>query len=141
MRSTFLVVALVAGCSFGRATPAALDTSGQEACAFCRMAIVDASTAAQLVAPGEEPRFFDDLGCLRSYLGEHPLPRKAVVFVADHRTRAWVPLAQAVYARQPSLETPMGSHLIAHASAGSRDADAAARGAIPLSGAEAFGVH
>ncbi|HEX6837120.1 MAG TPA: nitrous oxide reductase accessory protein NosL [Polyangia bacterium] len=140
MRS-ILLFALVAGCGFGRATPAALDTSGQEACAFCRMAIVDGSTAAQLVAPGEEPRFFDDLGCLRSYLADHELPKKAVVFVADHRTRAWVPLAQAVYARQPALETPMGSHLIAHVSVGSRDADAAARGATPLSRAEAVGAN
>jgi copper chaperone NosL len=137
---TVLVLAL-AGCSLSRTTPAALDTSGKESCASCRMAIVDGSTAAQLVAPGEEPRFFDDLGCLRSYLAQNKLPWKAVVYVADHRTKAWVPLSRAVYARQPALETPMGSQLIAHANAGSRADDAAARGATPLSAAEVFGAN
>lgn len=132
MKSILFTFLLVAGCSLTRTTPQPLDTSGKEACAFCRMAIVDGSTAAQIVAPGEEPRFFDDLGCLRQYLATTKLPWKAAVYVADHRTRAWVPLGRALFARQPALETPMGSQLIAHASAGSRDADAAARGATPL---------
>lgn len=137
MKWIFVSVVL-AGCSLSRTTPAALDTSGKEPCAFCRMAIVDGRTAAQLVAPGEEARFFDDLGCLRSYLATTKLPWKAVVYVADHRTKAWVPLSQAVYARQPALETPMGSQLIAHANASSRAADDAARGATPLSAADLF---
>ncbi|HXU72317.1 MAG TPA: nitrous oxide reductase accessory protein NosL [Polyangia bacterium] len=134
----WLFILLLAGCSLSRTTPAALDTSGKEACAFCRMAIVDGSTAAQLVAPGEEPRFFDDLGCLRSYLATATLPWKAAVYVADHRTKTWVPLSQAVYARQPALETPMGSQLIAHANEASRASDGAARGATPLSAADVF---
>jgi len=134
----WLFILLLAGCSLSRTTPAALDTSGKEACAFCRMAIVDGSTAAQLVAPGEEPRFFDDLGCLRSYLATATLPWKAAVYVADHRTKTWVPLSQAVYARQPALETPMGSQLIAHANEASRASDGAARGATPLSAVDVF---
>jgi hypothetical protein len=32
----------------------------------------------------------------------------------------------------PSLETPMGSHIIAHATEASRDADPAARGGEPV---------
>ena len=134
----WLFILLLAGCSLSRTTPAALDTSGKEACAFCRMAIVDGSTAAQLVAPGEEPRFFDDLGCLRSYLATATLPWKAAVYVGDHRTKTWVPLSQAVYARQPALETPMGSQLIAHANEASRASDGAARGATPLSAVDVF---
>ena len=136
-----IVTVVLAGCGFARTTPAALDTSGTESCASCRMAIVDGSTAAQLVAPGEEARFFDDLGCLRAYLQTTRLPWKGVVYVADHRTRAWVPLSQAVYAHQPALDTPMGSRLIAHANAASRDRDAAARGATPLGAADVFGAR
>ena len=134
----WLFILVLAGCSLSRTTPAALDTSGKESCAFCRMAIVDGRTAAQLVAPGEEPRFFDDLGCLRSYLATTKLPWKGRVYVADHRTRAWIPQTQAVYAKQPALETPMGSQLIAHANADSRASDAAARGATPLTAADVF---
>lgn len=138
MKPIILILFTLAGCGLTRTTPAPLDTSGKESCAFCRMAIVDGRTAAELVAPGEEPRFFDDLGCLRSYLLANKLPWKGVVYVADHRTRAWVPLSRAVYARQPALETPMGSQLIAHASSSSRAADEAARGATPLSAADVF---
>lgn len=134
----WLFVLVLAGCGLSRTTPAPLDTSGKESCAFCRMAIVDGSTAAQLVAPGEEPRFFDDLGCLRSYLLSTKLPWKAIVYVADHRTKTWVPLARAVYARQPALATPMGSQLIAHVNEASRADDSAARGATPLTAAELF---
>ncbi len=104
------------------------------------MAVSDAGFAAQLAAPGEEPRFFDDLGCLRDYLGKKPpLPRGTVAFVADHRTREWVRASRAVLTRRDSLETPMASHLIAHATAASRDADPAASGGAPVSPREVFG--
>jgi len=58
-----LALALTA-CTRGPAHPGTLDTRN-DACAHCRMAVSDPRFAAQLAAPGEEPRFFDDLGCLR----------------------------------------------------------------------------
>ncbi len=104
------------------------------------MAVSDARFAAQLAAPGEEARFFDDVGCLRDYLRKRPrLPAGTVAFVADHRTREWVRAGLAVLTRRDSLETPMASHLIAHASLASRDADPAAAGGTPVSSGEIFG--
>jgi copper chaperone NosL len=126
-------------CASGPPGPASLDTR-HEACRGCRMAVSDARFAAQLVAPGEEPRFFDDLGCLRGYLaGAGPLPEGARAYVADHRTRAWIPAASAAYTRVEGLDTPMGSHLIAHADAASRDADPAARGGTAVAAADVLG--
>lgn len=134
-----LAVALTA-CQRGPPGPAKLDTRN-DACAHCRMAVSDARFAAQVVAPREEPRFFDDLGCLRDWLREHPAPPPgAVAYVADHRTRAWVRAATAAYARAPGLATPMGSHLVAHQDAASRADDAAAGGASPVDAAEIFGA-
>lgn len=133
------VLVVLLGCGSGALAPAALDTSN-DACAWCRMAISDARFAAQLVAPGEEPRFFDDLGCLTTYLASHRAPPGAIAFVADHRTRAWIRAAAAVYTRPPGLETPMGSHLIAHADAASRDADPDARGSAGLAAVAVFGA-
>jgi copper chaperone NosL len=99
------------------------------------MAVSDAGFAAQIAAPGEEPRFFDDLGCLRDHLRTRPrLPPGAVAFVADHRTRAWVRASRAVFTRRESVETPMSSHLLAHADAASRDAFAAGGDAQPSLG-------
>jgi copper chaperone NosL len=126
-------------CGGGPPAPATLDTRN-DACAACRMAVSSARFASQVVAPGEEPRFFDDLGCLAAYLHEHPAqPAGAVAYVADHRTAAWVPAADAIFTKVPALETPMGSHVVAHASAASRDADEAARGGTPVDAAEFFG--
>jgi copper chaperone NosL len=139
-----LILAIAApGCGpSGDPPPAALDTSS-ETCRSCRMPVSDPRLAAQLVAPGEEPAFFDDIGCLRDFLGRSAnATAKApgtIAYVADHRTASWQRAARAVYSRCPSLETPMGSHLMAHADAASRDADAASAGCRAVSAEEVFG--
>lgn len=118
--------------------PVAIDTEN-DTCAFCRMPIWKTNTAAQLVSPGEEPRSFDDLGCLVNYLEEHPKqPPGALVYVVDHHTAAWVPALAALYSRDPRLETPMGSHLLAHADQASRAADPLVAGLPALSARELF---
>jgi copper chaperone NosL len=103
------------------------------------MLVSDPRTAAQLVAPGEEPLFFDDLGCLGRYLREHPPRRGAMVYVADHRTGKWVPAREAVYVLQPSASTPMGSHLLGYGSASSRDSDPVAQGGRSVRAADVLG--
>lgn len=133
----FLTV-LAAGCGGGPPRPAELDTRN-EACAFCRMKVSDARFASQLVAPGELPLFFDDLGCLSGHLKEHGAPPSAVAFVADHRTRVWLRAERASYTRVPGLATPMGSQVIAHSDAASRDADPDARGGTGVAATELFG--
>ncbi len=134
------VVALaLAGCASGPPQPARIDTRN-DACAFCRMTISDPSLAAQLLAPYEEPRVFDDLGCLRDYLRSAgaPAPR-TTAWVADHRTREWVRASAAVYTRHPALATPMASHLMAHASPTSRDLDPEARSGQFVPATDIFG--
>lgn len=140
VRSGLGVLGLLAAfCARGPVRPAPLEP-GNDACRFCRMAISDATFAAQIAAAGEEPLFFDDIGCLRDYLATSGgLRDGAVAFVADHRTKQWVPAAEALYTRS-SLETPMGSRLIAHADAASRGADPAANGKAPVRPTDIFGV-
>jgi copper chaperone NosL len=119
--------------------PAALDTHN-DACSECRMTVSNPRFASQLVAPGEEPRFFDDLGCLAAYLRDHErMPPGAVAYVADHQSREWVPPSAAVFTLVPGLETPMGSHVVAHASASSRDADPASQRGTPVEQRAFFG--
>jgi copper chaperone NosL len=134
-----VAVALLAACGSGPPEPARLDTKNTE-CAHCRMLVSDAHYAAQIVAPGEEPRFFDDVGCLRDYLGGGAaVPAGAIAFVADHRTGEWVRAAEAVYTKIVGYSTPMNSGLIAHASAASRDADPGARRGEPVDMKDVFG--
>ena len=121
---SLVTAAAVVGVGCGRAVPppATLDTA-HDACAYCRMIVSDRHFSAQIVAPLEEPRFFDDLGCLANYLkASGPLPTRAAVYVADHSTLVWIP----------------GSHVIAHASGATRAADPAARTGTPIDRQDVF---
>jgi copper chaperone NosL len=132
------VAALGVACGGGEPQPAALDTRNEQ-CASCRMAVSDARFAAQVVAPGELPRFFDDVGCLADFVRAGKAPAGAVAFVADHRTKAWLRAERAVYTRVPGLETPMSSHVVAHADGLSREQDPVARDGTPVAPGELFG--
>lgn len=120
---TIVLLASLLACADRSAQPQQ-PVMGNDACSSCRMVISDVGFAAQIVAPGEEPRFFDDLGCLRDYLAVSPLPGHAIIYVADHRTHAWIEASRAVFVSAPAAETPMGSHLAAYADEDSRKADA-----------------
>ena len=143
MRSTLRVAAvasfvLLAACGGGAEGPAPIDTKN-DACAWCRMSVSDLRFAAQLTAPGHEPKFFDDAGCLRDWLKE---PREAAEWTAwlsDHRTKEWVKATDAVLVRDPAVQTPMNSGLVAWASAASRDQDLASKGGTPVAAAEVIG--
>jgi copper chaperone NosL len=136
MAATLLLA--LSACASGPPEPAPLDTRN-DACAACRMAVSEARFAAQLVAPGELPRFFDDVGCLAGFVKAGRAPASSMAFVADHRTRAWVRADRAVYTRVPALTTPMSSHVVAHADVASRDQDPDARTGLAVSVSEAFG--
>ena len=117
-------------CAGGPPAPVSLDTRA-DVCADCRMAVSNQAFAAQIVAPGTEPLFFDDIGCLAAYLGHHTrLPPGAIAYVADHHTGEWVAAVSALYTRNLQIATPLSSHVIAHANVTNQQADPAAlRGA------------
>jgi copper chaperone NosL len=121
-----LVLALTAACR-GPASPASLEP-GRDVCAHCRQVVRDPLFAAQIVAPGESPLFFDDIGCLFDYLSRHTRLRPgAIAYVADHQNGEWVVAATALYTRNLQVPTPMNSHLIAHGSVNTQVADPAGR--------------
>jgi copper chaperone NosL len=125
-RRALLLVALAAGCGGGALVPVPLDTR-TEHCRSCQMPVSDIHTAAQIVAPGDEPVFFDDLACLATYAGRGALPAGAVAFVADHRSGQWVEARAAVFSEVTGLATPMASGLVAHVDARARAEDLASR--------------
>lgn len=130
-------VILLAGCAASRPAPAVLQAGTP--CSHCRMIVSDQRVAAQIVAPGEDPLFFDDIGCLTAFLREHPPGRDAAVYVADHASGAWIDAREAVYSRSDALTTPMGSHIVAHRDAAARDADPAVRNASSLMATDVLG--
>lgn len=147
MGSAIAAVLLASACGGDGLAPADLQAYPGVACANCRMTVIDGRTVAQIVAKREEPLFFDDLGCLRTYLRTVPngttlvplgtvpnanqLSAEAAIYVADHRTQQWVDAGTAVFAYVPTIDTPMGSHLLAWADDQSRRTDGAAAEADP----------
>jgi copper chaperone NosL len=138
-RALLIASLCAASCAGATARPGEI-ALGQDACTQCRMVIVSQATAAQVAAPGEEPRFFDEIGCLRDYLSAVAVPPDAIAFVADHRTSAWVDARDAVFTRT-SVSTPMTSGLLAHADEASRDGDPAARQGHPVAARAILGSH
>jgi copper chaperone NosL len=137
--ATALPLLVATSCGDAALVPAPVDTRN-DACAHCRMTVSDLRFAAQIAAPGEEPRVFDDLGCLRAYLAATPQAGPgSVAFVASYRTKAWVRAGDALYLQRESLETPMGSGVVAFEDAAGRDAEATARGGRRMTAAEVFG--
>ena len=133
-----LLLVAAAACSSGSLEPVAFDAAN-EPCRLCRMVGSNGRFAAQLVARRQNPLFFDDIGCLRDFLRTRDgVSGEAAAYVVDHRTGDWVPAGQAVYTRNDELDTPMGSHLLAHGSTASREADPDARGGVALSAAAVF---
>jgi copper chaperone NosL len=104
------------------------------------MTIADARVAGEVIAPGEEPRQYDDIGCLADDLKKRPLTSGARVFVADYSTGALIAAAEAVYTRVDAIETPMMSHLVAHANDAARDGDTRVRSGIRTTVNDVFGA-
>ena len=133
-----LGAAVLGACAGPPEGPATLDTR-HEQCSFCRMGVSDRRFAAQVTARGAEPTFFDDAGCLRDWLKEPTEKAPWTVWVSDHRTKTFVPAQTAVYAKSPTVQTPMSSGILAWADAASRDADPAAAGCAPVARGEVLG--
>jgi copper chaperone NosL len=130
-------VMLLAGCAGSGMQPVAIQAGTP--CAFCRMTVADPRLAAEIVAPGEEPRVYDDIGCLVNDLERQTPPRGSRAFVVDYASGALVPANEAVYTRLPALDTPMASHLVAHRDDAARTADARTRGGLPQTPQQVFG--
>lgn len=110
-RSSILACVISVGCASVAVRPAEIRL-GEDACAHCRMTIVSSRTAAQIVSPGAEPIFFDDLACLEAFRSGRTLADGAVTFVMDRDSARWIGAHEAVLTRT-SEQTPMGSGLVA----------------------------
>ena len=135
-----LGVGLLMASACGSSAPRPVAITDQNAiCASCRAPVINQRFAAELLTPGEAPLFFNDIQCLSTYLEQNTLlPRYTIAYVVDFRTGEWIPAATAVYTRVNDLVTPMGSHLVAHESAASRDADPVALAGSNVSPAQLF---
>jgi nitrous oxide reductase accessory protein NosL len=89
------------------------------------MLISSEDGAGEMLASNDDPRFYDDVRCLSADWAAHGHTAAAFVHLRDG---GWIDARNASYARPPSARTPMGSGLVAFATAErARAADRAGR--------------
>jgi hypothetical protein len=78
------------------------------------MLISSDANGGQIVSSRDDPRFYDDVGCLAADWAAHSHPAEASAFV---RTAGgpWIEARSASYARPEGAHTAMGSGLMAFA--------------------------
>ena len=117
MRIAAVALVVFLACSAEPPGPATI-AFGSEMCAFCRMVISDKRFPSQIVSPGHEPLFFDDIDCMAKHIAAQSLPEESVVFVTDYKSSTFIPARDASFFRCPGLASPMSSGVIATAKAG-----------------------
>ena len=99
------IALLTAACGSGGLGPVPVPVD-KASCAVCGMLVSDPRTTAQAVAAGEDPRFYDDIGCAAS---DRTLPKTGTrVYVAAGDGTRWIGAEEAYFARVQDLRTPMG---------------------------------
>ncbi len=104
MRSAAVSLVLLAGFACQDASSPVDPVWGKQACASCSMLVSDRRFAAELVTGDGARVFFDDPGCMATWLSEgHGSPRHAWVHSAAD---TWIDARTARYARRQA--SPMG---------------------------------
>lgn len=99
------------GCAAQARSPEPVPIDRAE-CARCGMLISTEEGAAQIISPGEDTRFFDDVACLAAAWQNHPAAARA--FVRLHGG-IWADVESTSFARPRSAHTAMGSGIVAFA--------------------------
>ncbi|HEY8918912.1 MAG TPA: nitrous oxide reductase accessory protein NosL [Chitinophaga sp.] len=93
---------------------------GHDACAHCKMTIIDKRFAAEIVTEKGKAYKFDDLACLLKYTEEENFNSIGMIlFVSDYSKpdNNFLDAHQAVYLHSGIFKSPMNGNLAAFASA------------------------
>lgn len=82
---------------------------GKDTCKVCRMAVTEKRPAAQLVGPGVQLNYYDDLGCAVQAILTKRAPAGATLYVLapgrQEQQEQWVPASQIRF--EDGAQTPM----------------------------------
>ncbi|MDQ3171375.1 MAG: nitrous oxide reductase accessory protein NosL [Acidobacteriota bacterium] len=126
--AVLVVMAVGLGCGAGADGPPHIEED-RSACAHCGMLVSERTFAAAYRAPGQEPRVFDDIACLRAAARREGNLQALTSWFHDAESREWIDGRRATFVYSEQLKTPMSGGMIAFA-----DAGAAARRASALEG-------
>lgn len=102
-------------------TPAAEPIAyGEDMCSHCKMAIVDAHFAAEVVTQKGKVYKFDAIECMMDFLAIKQSDKMALVLVHDYENpKDWQAATRCNYLISKELPSPMGAGLSAWTSKGS----------------------
>lgn len=100
----------------------------QTVCSHCGMLVSEPAYAAAYHAPREEPRVFDDIGCMLEAI-RHETASPITVWLQDASGGGWIDANKAVFVSSSRIHTPMRGGVLAYA-----DAEAAAKAAAAHDG-------
>lgn len=111
----FLALALtLLGCT---PSPEPIDF-GTDACAHCKMTIVDKPFAAELVTSKSKVYKFDAIECMVQFLGTGQAKQPALLLVRDYTNPdTWIDATKATYLVSQAIPSPMGGYLSAYTNA------------------------
>lgn len=113
--SRFVIVAvalLLAACSATMTGPPEIVVD-RTVCSHCGMFVSEPAYAAAYQAPGQEPRVFDDIGCLLNAVRREPVSPDHVWF-QDAAGGGWLTADEAIFVGSSRVRTPMSGGLLAY---------------------------
>ena len=116
---------LLAGCNAKAWGPPEIVVD-KTACSHCGMLVSELVYAAAYQSPGQEPRVFDDIGCMLEALRRETASAKNV-WVQDAGGAGWIDAGSATFVESAKVRTPMGGGVLAYTNAAVAEAAAAAR--------------
>jgi copper chaperone NosL len=91
---------------------------GHDACAYCKMTIIDKRFTAEILTSKGKAYKFDDISCLRKYIKEENLPESGLtIFVADYNNpdNKFLDAMRATFLHNEAFKSPMNGCMAAFA--------------------------
>ena len=119
-----VVLALLAASCSARAAGHPEIVVDQTACSHCGMLVSEPAYAAAYHAPGQEPRVFDDIGCMLDAMRQETAS-PITIWLQDAAGAGWIDADRAVFVTAPGIRTPMNGGVLAYANASAAEHAAA----------------
>jgi len=126
-RAVLVVLALLPlGCGAAAMGPPDIVVD-RAVCSHCGMFVSEPVYAAASQVDGEEPRLFDDIGCLLDALGQSPA-RPAGIWLQDAGGSGWIDRDAAAFVTGSRVRTPMSGGILAYTGVAAAERAATAHG-------------
>jgi copper chaperone NosL len=127
LRLAIVMFALLAAACSAKASGPPEIVVDRTACSHCGLFVSEPAYAAAYQAAGNEPRVFDDIGCMLKAL-RRETASPVTVWLQDAAGAGWIDSGTANFVASPRIATPMSGGVLAYADPAAAEQAAAAHG-------------